>query len=107
MVKRYSNSVVIDVTYEGSDQRDLSRELYKVSVTTKSGDNWKGSIGANLRELKGSVDSSETYDAIAKSALSFASDDEDAIAKYGMGWLDYDASMSFDGYRVTRTRKGR
>jgi hypothetical protein len=105
MVKRYSNKVVIEVTYEGSDSRDLSRELYKVSVTTPNGDKWQGTIGANLRELKGAVDSSDSYDAIAKSALSFASQDEDTVEKYGRDWLDSEARMSFDGYRVTRTRK--
>jgi len=107
MAKRYSGRVTIEVKHDGQDNRDLSREQYKVTVMTSNGSKWRGIIGASLRELGGSVDASTSYDAIAKSALAFAASDEDCIRRYGRDWLD-SASLDIDeGYQVSRTPDGR
>ena len=90
MATRYSGSLKINVIYHDK------HGAYRASISRKGKNLWSGWVNPAYASRL-AVDSSEAYDAIARSALSFADSDNADVSSY--------ADHTGSGYHTRRSEK--
>jgi hypothetical protein len=91
--RRYSGNATIYLELDDAyARRQPGRQSYRYTVTTDGGDRATGYVSAPIIHGSGiAVDSSEMYDEVARSSLSFAVDDKeidgDELEMDEEGWV--------------------